>query len=176
MSLRKFITGLSRLIVTVTLLSLGVRCWASQDLDRGLNALRDGQPEVAVQLWTRVIESNPNSYAAHVNRGSALMTTGHVLMGIRDWHKARGLSPLFAYGVFTGDFVRQGSGDPSVLSFAAALELDPDHVASVVMMGITYLDLGLTDEAVELYRKSIDLTKNPLLKSYLDHWIESIGQ
>ena len=42
------------------------------------------------------------------------------------------------------------------------------------MAGITYLDLGRSDKALELYRNSIDLTKNPLFKSFLDYWITSI--
>jgi tetratricopeptide (TPR) repeat protein len=176
MMIRVFTAAPWALIIGLTLTSLGGSCWAVDDVERGLNALQEGRLDRAVQLWTRVIETNPNSYSAYVNRGSALISTGHVLRGIRDWYKAKGLSPVFAYGVFTGDYVRQASADPSILSYAASLELDPYHVPSVAMMGITYLDLGFPDEAVELYRKSIDLTKNPLLKSYLDHWIESIEQ
>jgi hypothetical protein len=42
------------------------------------------------------------------------------------------------------------------------------------MMGITCLELGRPRLVVDLYRKSIDLTKNPMLKSQLQHWIKSI--
>jgi hypothetical protein len=42
------------------------------------------------------------------------------------------------------------------------------------MTAVTYLDVGRADKAAELYRKSIDLTTNPLLKSYLDHWAASL--
>jgi hypothetical protein len=63
-----------------------------------------------------------------------------------------------------------------MLNYAASLELDPDHIPSVVMMGAMYLDLGLDKMAVDLYRKSKDLTKNPLLKNHLEHWVETLEQ
>jgi hypothetical protein len=42
------------------------------------------------------------------------------------------------------------------------------------MMGVAYLDLGRDSIALELYRKSIDLTRNPMLKNHLHHWVKSI--
>ena len=102
------------------------------------------------------------------------MQTGYVFRGIMDWHKARQLSPVFAYGVYTGGYLRQASGNALMLNYAASLELDPDHIPSVAMTGITYLDLGLKKKAMELYKKSVDLTKNPLRKSHLEHWVETL--
>lgn len=143
-------------------------------VEKGIQAMRRGRLDTAVAWWTQAIDRNPKSYSAYVNRGSAYMGSGYVRKAISDWHKAKALSPLFAYGVFSGDFVRQASGDTSMLNFAAALELDPDHVPSVCMMGLTYLDLGLPEMAAALYRQSIELTKNPLLKSHFDHWADTL--
>jgi tetratricopeptide (TPR) repeat protein len=151
-------------------------CRAGGDLERGLRALRSGRPEVAIELWTRAIEKNPKSYAAHVNRGSAYLSRGYVLRGIRDWYEAESLCPIFAYGVFDGDFVPEAAHNSQMLSYVASLELDPEYIPSVVMMGAAYLDLGLCDQAAELYRKSIELTKNPLLKGRLDYWLGSLDQ
>lgn len=146
----------------------------SDDLDRGLQAAAEGRLDEAVMLWTSVIKKNPKSYAAHVNRGSAYIKTGYIFKGIMDWHRAWQLSPFFAYAVYTGDFVRQASGNPAILNYAASLELDPDLIPSVAMMGLTYLELGRPKKAVQLYRKSMDLTKNPLTKSNLGFWAVSI--
>ncbi len=93
---------------------------------------------------------------------------------IRDWHTARRFSPVFAFAFAGGDFIEQASGDRRMLNYAKPLELDPDHLTSVVMTGVLYLDLGREDMTVELYEKSIDLTKNPGLKNLFQHWIESI--
>ncbi|MDQ7785402.1 MAG: tetratricopeptide repeat protein [Desulfomonilaceae bacterium] len=147
---------------------------ASNDIERGLQAVRSGDVERAIQAWTTALRRNPKSYAAYVNRGSAHMQAGYVFKGITDWHKARDFSPTFAYGVYSGGYIRQASGNAAMLNYAASLELDPDHVASVVMMGVTYLDLGRRDMALDLFKKSKDLTKNPLLKNYLEHWGETL--
>lgn len=147
---------------------------ASEDVEQGLIAARSGQLDRAVRLWSKAIRKNPKSYAAYINRGSAYIRSGHVLRGILDWHKAREYSPAFAYASYAGSFIGEASGDPAMLNYAMSTELDPDHVPSVIMTGIAYLDIGRSDKALELYRNSIDLTKNPLLKSFLDYWITSI--
>jgi tetratricopeptide (TPR) repeat protein len=146
----------------------------ANEIDEGLKAARAGQIERAIQLWTKAIQRNPRSYVAHVNRGSAYLRTGYVWKGISDWHRARELSPPFVYALYTGDFVTQAAADSSLLNYAVSLELEPDHVASVIMMGTAYQDLGRKERATELYRKSVDLTRNPLLKSSLDHWATTL--
>lgn len=147
---------------------------AADHFEIGMEAARIGQFDQAVESWTRFIQKNPKSYSAHVNRGSAYLKSGYVFKGIMDWHQARKLSPLFAFGVYGQDFIAQASGDTSMLNYASPLELDPDHISSVAMIGIAYLDLGQPAKAVQLYRKAMDLTKNPLLKTHLDHWADTI--
>ncbi len=63
-----------------------------------------------------------------------------------------------------------------MLNFALPLELDPDHIGSVLMMGSAYLDFGRDRVAVRLFKKSIGLTRNPMLKNHLQHWIKSIQE
>jgi hypothetical protein len=125
-------------------------------------------------MWTVVIKREPKCYAAYVNRGSAYLRSGYVFRGIADWHRARDLSPVFAYSVYTGDVLLQASGNTAMLNYAAPLELEPEYVASIIMIGALYVDLGKTAMAAELFRKSMDLTKNPLLKSHLDYWANEI--
>jgi tetratricopeptide (TPR) repeat protein len=144
------------------------------DFERGLEAAKTGQLDRAIDSWTRFIERNPKSYSAYVNRGNAYIRSGHIFKGIMDWHQARKLSPLFAYAVYNQDYIAQASGDTAMLNYASPLELDPDYIPSVAMIGIAYMELGQKAKAAELYRKSMDLTKNPLLKTHLDHWAETI--
>ena len=163
------------LIITCSsLVFLPADSTASEDVEQGLIAIRSGQFDRAVRLWSKAIRKNPKSYSAYINRGSAYIRSGYVLRGILDWHKAREFSPAFAYASYGGPFIGEASGDPAMLNYAMSTELDPDFVPSVMMTGITYLDVGRTDRALELYRKSIDLTKNPLFKSFLDYWIAAI--
>jgi tetratricopeptide (TPR) repeat protein len=146
---------------------------APNDFQKGLLAARSGHMELAVNHWTKAIERHPKSYAAYVNRGQAYIHMGRVFDCVTDWHKAKELAPVFAYATYTGDFITDASNN-QLISFAAPLELDPDYLPSVFMTAVTYLDIGRTDKAIELYRKSHDLTTNPLLKSYLEHWAASV--
>jgi tetratricopeptide (TPR) repeat protein len=168
--LRRF--GVALLLVLVACAS-GVGFAATSDFDHGVAAAYSGDLELAVQHWSKMIRKNPKSYAAHVNRGHAYIRSGRVLAAILDWHKANELAPAFAYAAFTGDFI-PSSSENRLLNFAAPLELDPNYLPSVCMTAVAYLDVGRPDKAIEIYRKSIELTANPLLKSYLDHWASSV--
>lgn len=174
--MRRIVTWVATVLMIAgsSLVFLPAYSTAFQEVEQGLTAARSGQLDRAVRLWSKAIKKNPKSYAAYINRGSAYFRSGYVLRGILDWHKAREFSPAFAYAVYGADFIGEASGDPAMLNYAMSTELDPDHAPSVVMTGITYLDVGRTDKALELYRNSIDLTKNPLFKSFLDYWIASI--
>jgi len=102
------------------------------------------------------------------------MSSGLVYHAILDWHRARELSPLLAYAVAIEDFLAEEAGNTALLNYTKIIELDPDYVASVVMTGSLYLDLGQNSRAVNLFRKSVDLTRNPLLKTHFEYWIESV--
>jgi tetratricopeptide (TPR) repeat protein len=144
-------------------------------MEQGIFEARSGRLDAAIDLWTRAIRRNSKSYAAHVNRGTAYMRSGHVLKAVIDWHRAKELSPVFAYSLYCADYIFEASENPSMLNFAVTVELEPDHVASVSMLGSTLLDLGQNARAAELFRKSVDLTTNELLKARLEYWADSIG-
>ncbi|MEW6111114.1 MAG: hypothetical protein AB1664_03215 [Thermodesulfobacteriota bacterium] len=146
----------------------------SSSFDRGFRAARSGHLDEAILHWSAAIQREPKCYAAYVNRGTAYLKTGHVLRGIRDWHTAQKYSPIFAYGLYTEDFINKAPGDTGMLTYAKSLEIDPDHMPSVAMIGVAYLDFGRSQIAADLYRMSLELTKNPLLKNYLDHWMKSV--
>jgi tetratricopeptide (TPR) repeat protein len=147
---------------------------ASQEFREGMDAARAGRLDVAIEKWTRAIERNPQSYPARANRGTAYMLSGHVLRAVQDWHEAKKLAPVFAYSVYGGLFIPEVSRNAAMLNYAMPIELEPDYFPSVCMAGSMYLDFGETQKALELFNKSIDLTRNPLLKSYLEYWVESL--
>lgn len=145
------------------------------EFEAATSAIREGRLDHAVKLLDSFILKNPRSYAAHVNRGSALFYSGHVSRAVNDWHKARNLAPLFAYGVFTGEIVWRSDPRGNYLDYVASIELYPDHVATVCMLGATYLDFGMTHKALDLFRKSSELTANPLFKADLEWWSYSLN-
>lgn len=164
-------------ILVAALFSFGspIDAHGSATFRKALRAAQSGKLDRAVQLWTIVIKRNPKSYAAYVNRGSAHLLSGNVLEGLRDWHKANECAPVFAYGVYASGFVQEADRNPALLGYAMSLELDPDYIPSVVMIGAFYQDLALDETAIELYRLSTGLTRNPMLKNHLNHWMKTLG-
>ncbi len=143
---------------------------ATSEFDMASDRIKEGRLEDAVRLLDSFLVKKPKSYAAHINRGSALFYQGYVYRGVVDWHKARDLAPLFALGSFTGEIVWFDEPRGPYLNYVASIEMYPDHAATVNMLGATYLDLGLVEKALDLYRKSADLTSNPLFKADLEWW------
>lgn len=160
------------MLIVITWAAQASRCEAvlAGELESATMAIREGQLERAIKILDLFIRKNPKSYAAHVNRGSALFYSGYVFRGVNDWYKAKNLAPLFAYGVFTGEVVWQSSPRGDYIDFVASIELYPDHVATVNMLGATFLDFGMTEKALDLFRKSAELTANPLFKTDLEWW------
>ena len=176
MPLRSFIsTFCLAMVLVIGSISPGAAAETAGKMEQAFFAAQSGRLDVAIDLWTRIIRRNTKSYAAHVNRGTAYMRSGHVLKAVLDWHRAKELSPLFAYGVYCEDYIPEAPENPSTLNFAVTVELEPDHIVSVSMSGSMLLDLGQKARAAELFRKSVDLTKNDLLKARLEYWADSIG-
>ncbi len=140
----------------------------------GVAAANRGDFAKAAELFTMAIKKEPSFYAAYANRGSVLIKSGHILRGIEDWHKARDLAPPFGFALFTGDILQRTTGTNDILNFVLQTELDPDFIPSVVMTGAAYTDLGHVKSAVVLFRKSMDLTRNPLWKVYFEYWAKSL--
>lgn len=170
----------SRWLITVLfMMSVSFALWFQATLaqarakgafDQGLKAARTGQLDRAIKLWTKTLKKKPKCYAAYINRGTALMQSGHIMKGINDWHKAKKVEPVFAYGLCPADYIPEASSHRKLLGFAKSTELDPNYVPSVMMTGIAYSELGHKKLAANLFRMCVDLTKNPMMKSRFDHW------
>ncbi len=145
-----------------------------EEVQKGIAEARSGRLDAAIKTWTDVIKHRPKCYAAYVNRGTAYMQSGYVFRGIMDWNHARSLSPMFAYAMYFGDYITEAPKNKDILNFAATIELYPDRVPSVCMMGSTLIDLGYKDKAVQLFRNSVDLTKNPVVKNHLEYWAATL--
>lgn len=135
-------------------------------------AVHSGNLQTAISYWSKYIKQHPDSYEALVNRGLAYFISGAVLKGVSDWHEARRFTPPFAYAYNSVTFLRRSPADGKLLGYVVSLELDPDFTASIIMVGSLYQEIGKARLASELFMKSKELTKNPLLKSQFEHWVK----
>jgi tetratricopeptide (TPR) repeat protein len=163
------------LALCLILYASAVSASVSDLFERGLKAARQGDLSRAILIWSEVIEKSPDSYAPRLNRGVAHIKSGFIVRGIQDWRKAMDLAPIFAYPTDCGEFVQGFKGRGNV-DFVKSVELDQGLVVSVAMAGATLIDLGKSDQAADLYNKSMELTRNPLLKNRFAHWANSLSR
>jgi hypothetical protein len=76
--------------------------------------------------------------------------------------------------VYIDDVIRVVAPKNSLIKYVANIELYPEKAASVAMAGATLLDLGHRSAAVDLFKRSTLLTKNPLFKTDLEFWIKTL--
>ncbi len=163
------------LAAIISYLTVSVVCAeTSRTFKTAMRRAHAGKLDQAISLWSKDLKQRPKSYSAYVNRGTAYMMTGRVKKAISDWAKAAKYAPVFSYGIYREDFIDEAPGNTAILNFAKSLELDPEYIPSVLMMGALYIELGREEAAVGLYKEAVDLTRNPMLKSYLDYWIASL--
>jgi tetratricopeptide (TPR) repeat protein len=176
---RRFLAAMTNLVLIVLVLVgalLNGEALALDPFSEGVAAANRGEFERAIALFTKAIQREPSFYAAYANRGSVLFKSGHILRGVLDWHRARELAPPFAYAVFTGYLLQHSSSKNALLNYVLPTELDPDFLASVTMAAAAYQDFGRPESAVTLLKKSVDLTRNPLWKSYFEYWAKSLEE
>ncbi|MFH0960348.1 MAG: hypothetical protein V1897_16775 [Pseudomonadota bacterium] len=146
----------------------------ADDFARGVRALDIGQDEKAVSLFSSYLSRRPRTYEALLNRGTAFARNGRIFQAITDWSQATEVAPLFAYPFYLDDVIRIVAPKNSLVRYVANIELYPEKAASVAMAGATLLDLGHRSAAIDLFRKSTLLTKNPLFKTDLEYWIKTL--
>ena len=159
-------------------LGLSLLIWSdaaiADEFARGIVAMDTGQDDLAIRSFSSYLARRPQTYEALINRGAAFMRSGHVYEAVSDWSKADDIAPLFGYAFYTADIIRVVSPRNSPVKYVASIELFPEKAGSVVMTGAAYLDLGLTSRAIDLFRMSVRLTKNPLFKTDLEYWVKSL--
>lgn len=164
-----------RIVILVSVIALfGYTNSVADDFTKGIKALDDGQDAMAIRFFSSYLSRRPESYEAYLNRGTAFVRSGFIYQAISDWSKAAEMAPLYAFALYTDDVIRVVSPKNSQVKFVAMIELFPERAVSVVMAGATYLDLGLNSKAIDLFRMSTILTKNPLFKTDLEYWIKTL--
>jgi tetratricopeptide (TPR) repeat protein len=162
-------------VVCLVILILAFPGWAAaDDFARGVQALDMGHDERAVGLFSSYLSRKPQTYEALLNRGTAFARNGRICQAITDWSAAAEVAPLFAYGLYIDDVIRVVAPKNSLIKYVANIELYPEKAASVAMAGATLLDLGHRSAAVDLFKRSTLLTKNPLFKTDLEFWIKTL--
>lgn len=120
--------------------------------EEAISAQRRGDHSAAVELYRRVIETQPANAEIFNNYGSALQSTGDLANARTAFERALALQPRYAatwsnLGVLLGQI---GEDDSSLAALTEATRLDPRNAGARVNLALVYQRRGIPAEARKL--------------------------
>ena len=128
-------------------------------LSRGRAYTANGQYDLAIVDFARLIALMPGSADAYLGRGYAFLRKGRLDQSVADFNKAIELNPKFAAAYFGrgAATLDMGRNDPVIADEDQALALDPNLAGAYVIRGVAYGRKGGSNEAIADYSKAIAL-------------------
>ncbi len=121
-----------------------------------------GQYQAAQDGAERVVQSNPEDGAAHLNRGVARALLGDHPHAREDFSRALQLDPMDALAYYDRGLSSAAQGDQrrAIDDYSAALRLAPRHAAAYYARGLAYAALEKYDQAVDDLTHAIQINPN----------------
>ncbi|MCX5718008.1 MAG: tetratricopeptide repeat protein [Nitrospirae bacterium] len=127
--------------------------------ENGCVLVNSGNPQKAIEAFTKAIKLNPKYEKFYVFRGNAYGEVGNNQYAVRDITKAIKLNPKYvkAYVSRGNAHVRSGSYQQAVKDYSMAVKLNPKHEEAYCYRGVAYGALGKEQQALEDFNRSIKL-------------------
>jgi tetratricopeptide (TPR) repeat protein len=125
----------------------------------GVLAAQSNQPKQALRLLERALQVEPNSAAAHCNKGTALQATGQWGAALASYERAISLKPDHAIAHCNRAAVLKelGRRDEALLGYERALELRPELAEAHFSRGTLLQERGRLQDALASYDAAIAL-------------------
>jgi tetratricopeptide (TPR) repeat protein len=114
-----------------------------------------GRNQEAADASRKAVSLQPDSLAAHLNLGSALMRLGNYKEAADFFKKAAALDPFnpdppYALGLA---YNKLGKTDDEVVAYKQALKIKPEYTAAHERLGLAYLKLNRPNDAINSFRQ-----------------------
>ena len=121
-----------------------------------------GQPDKAIEAYSRAITHSPSNATAYTNRGIAYFSKGAYDRAIADCNKAIELNSndTTAYNNRGTVYLSKGAHDLAIADYNKAIELNSDDTTAYRNRGTAYFSKGVYDLAIADYNKAIELNSN----------------
>ncbi len=125
----------------------------------GVIALQAGNHDLAVQLITKAIRTNPRAAAYHCNLGNALDEQGLFEEAAASQRKAIDLNPEYAMAHNNLGNAEKALGklDDAVASYRKAIAIKPEYPEALSNLGLALIELGRLDDAIASFRDALAL-------------------
>ena len=127
--------------------------------NRGIDYGKKGEPDLAIEDFTKAIELKPDYAFAYNNRGAVYRDKGEYEQAIEDCSKAIQLKPDYAepYSNRGAAYRNKGNYDRAIKDYDTAIKLKPDFVQAYYNRGLAYHEKREFDRAIKDYNKAIEL-------------------
>ncbi|MBI1811118.1 MAG: tetratricopeptide repeat protein [Nitrospirae bacterium] len=127
--------------------------------ENGCVLVNSGNPQKAVEAFTKAIKLSPNNEKFYVFRGNAYGEAGSNNQAVKDIAKAIKLNPKYAKAyVSRGNaYLRSGSYQQAVKDYSVAVKLSPKHEEAYCYRGVAYGALGKEQQALEDFSHAIKI-------------------
>lgn len=128
---------------------------------RALAEAQHGNHDEALQIFDRLIASNPGNANYYSNRGLVHFQNGQLDAAVSDYNRAIELNPRLdsAYNNRANYYAAQGMFLEAILDYDIALDLNPTNIRAWINQGITFRELELYDRALESFDLAFCLGK-----------------
>ncbi len=167
--------------ITAACIGMGASCWAQtghvgarSSADRAREAVKAGQYEQAVHLYSQAITAEPTNYRWLNDRGVAYKKLGNIEKAVEDYTAALRIQPDYTYALNNRGalYLAEKQYDKAVADFTRALD-NPRLKAKVFTnRGIAYAEQGDHVRAIQDFRRAV--THRPLDQRSLVFLAESL--
>lgn len=124
-------------------------------------ALKKGEVDKAILLYTEALQLNPNDCDILGDRATAFLHKKDQLRSMADFDMAVKLDPTYAYRYASRAFAKQNFGDidGAVADYEKAVDLDPNDAVAQNNLGMLLEQQGYKKEADERFARADKLSK-----------------
>ena len=126
----------------------------------------------------RAVGANPNYADAHWALGSLLPTTGHMKEALQEIRTAQLLDPLSPVTAYwhARYLLYARRIEEAIEEGQRALDLDPEYVYGVAILGRAELLQGQHEAAIDSFRRCVELARSNTFRAYLAYGLASAGR
>ncbi len=144
----------------------------------GLQAVRAGDNEKAITLFSRAIELNPNDYRYYNDRGIAYKVSGNLQKALEDYGRALAIKPNYPNTLNNRGllFVQQGQYDKAIKDFTQALGYGGFEAKIHTNLGMALAGKGDHQAAVKEFQTAMSFRPmDPRSPYFMAQALEKLG-